>query len=254
MKQEVNKQKGKRQKLIKDTIIMTFGMMVGAMAVHFFLEPLALIIGSISGLSIVIEHLTSIPVSYTYFTISIFLLLLAYILIGAEFSIKTIFTSLITAPWLLFFEKITPIQKAGEVITATGEVLNSAGEKINDAWYVLMTIPKEGITGNVWYDLICFILILSVVQTILFHISASTGGLDIIAKIVHKYTSLSLGVCLALSGAVLCCTAFLIHPAKMVLIGLFGTALNGIALNLLTKLLLKLKKDKAPERQTKPLQ
>lgn len=242
MTQQLDSKKHKQQRIIKDFIIMTFGMMIGAMAIHFFLEPLALIIGSISGLSIVIEHLTNIPVSYTYFTINIFLLLLAYLLIGAEFSVKTVFTSLITAPWLLVFEKITPIQKANEVITATGEVLNSAGEKINDAWYVIMTIPKEGITGNVWYDLVYFILILSVVQTILFSISASTGGLDIIAKIINKYTSMSLGLCIALSGAIFCCTAFFIHPAKMVLIGLFGTALNGLALNLLSNMLIKLKK------------
>ncbi len=244
MEQQLDSKEDKQQGIVRDIIIMTFGMMVAAMAIHFFLQPLALIIGSISGLSIVIEHLTSIPVSYTYFSINIFLLLLAYLLIGMEFGLKTVFTSLITAPWLLVFEKITPIQKADEVLTATGEVLNSAGEKINDAWYVMMTIPKEGITGNVWYDLICFILVLSVVQTILFSISASTGGLDIIAKIINKYTSISLGMCLAFSGAILCCTAFFIHPAKMVLIGLVGTALNGFALNLLTKLLVKLKKNR----------
>ncbi len=245
IKNKLDSREAKQQKIIKDFFIMTFGMMVGAWAIHFFLEPLALIIGSISGLSIVIEHLTSIPVSYTYFTINVLLLLLAYLLIGAEFSIKTVFTSLITAPWLFVFEKITPIQKAGEVISATGEVFNSAGERVNDAWYVMMTIPKDGMTGNVWYDLIIFILILSVVQTILFDISASTGGLDIIVKIMHKYTSVSLGVCLAFSGTLLCCTAFFIHPTRMVLIGLFGTLLNGVALNILTKLLLKLKKKRA---------
>ncbi len=227
----------KKKKLITDLLIMTFGMMGGAFAVHCFLQPLALIIGSISGLSIVIEHLTSIPVSFSYLVINIVLLILAYFLIGAEFGLKTVFTSLITSPWLLLFEKIMPIQKAEEVMNTAGEVFNQAGEKVNEAWYVLMTIPKEGLTGNVWYDLICFILILSIGQTILFNINASTGGLDIIAKILNKYSPLSLGTCVAISGALLCSSAFFIHPVKMVMIGLTGTVLNGVTLSLLTKVL-----------------
>ncbi len=250
MNQTLKTKEEKRTKLIKDLLIMTFGMMGGAFAVHCFLQPLALIIGSISGLSIVIEHLTSIPVSYSYLVINIGLLILAYFLIGAEFGLKTVFTSLITAPWLLVFEKIMPIQKASEIMNSAGEVFNAAGEKVNDAWYVIMTIPKTGLTGSIWYDLVCFIVILSIGQTILFNINASTGGLDIIAKIINKYTSLNLGICVAISGALLCSTAFFIHPVEIVLIGLTGTVLNGVTLSFLTRLLTRMKVRRAKRIST----
>lgn len=187
------------KKNISDWFIMTFGMLIAAIAVHCFLIPSNLIIGSISGLSIVVYRLTGLAVSSTTFIINSILLILAYLLIGKEFGIKTVYTALILSPWLYLLEHVMPI--------------------------------TESIMQDPWLDLLCFVLILSASQAILFRINASTGGLDILAKILNKYLHIDLGTSVTISGAAICCTAFLINDTRMVIIGLIGTWINGIVLN-----------------------
>ncbi len=189
----------KTKKIWYELFLMTFGMLIGAIAVHFFLVPSKLIIGSISGLSIVIYNLIGVPVSIVSFIINGGLLVLAYILIGKEFGTKTVYTALILSPWLYLLEKLFPI--------------------------------TESVMQDPWLDLLCFVVILSFVQAVLFRINASTGGLDILAKIVNKYLHIDIGTSITLSGGAICCTAFAINDFRLVIIGLIGTWINGLVLN-----------------------
>ena len=184
---------------IKDVPIITFGMFIGAIAVHFFLIPSKLIIGSITGLSIVINLLTSISLPVLIFIINAFLLILSYFLIGKEFGAKTVYAALILSPMLAILEKLYPI--------------------------------KQSFMQDQWLDLLCFVLILSFAQTILFRRNASTGGLDIIAKIVNKYLHVDLGSSVTIAGALICCTAIFVYDIRTVIIGLIGTYLNGVILD-----------------------
>ncbi len=183
---------------IKDIPILTLGMLIGALAVHFFLIPSKLIVGSITGLSIVINLLTSISLPLLIFIINSFLLILSYFLIGKEFGIKTVYTALILSPMLAILEKLFPI--------------------------------KQSLMQDQWLDLLCFVLLLSFSQAILFRRNASTGGLDIIAKIVNKYFHVDLGSSVSIAGAIICCTAIFVYDIKTVIIGLIGTYLNGLIL------------------------
>ncbi len=195
----------KTKKFWYELFIMTFGMCGGALAVHCFLIPNKLIIGSISGLSIVLNSVFGIEgfgVPEIYFLINVVLLVLAYILIGPEFGLKTVYTSLIMTPWLMFFDWLMPIKE-----------------------------PIIGSVNDPWWALLCFILVLSFGQTILFRINASTGGLDIIAKIINKYTHISIGTSVSIAGALLCSTAFFEYGFKVGVYGLIGTWINGLALN-----------------------
>lgn len=185
-----------------ELFIMTFGMFFGALAVHFFLVPSQLVIGSIPGLSIVLFRLTGLPVSVVTFFINIILLIFAYIFIGKEFGAKTVYTALIVSPWLYLLETFFPV--------------------------------TQSVMGDPWLDLLCFVLILSFAQTILFHINASTGGLDIVAKIINKYWHIEMGTALTLSGAVICCSAFVINDFNLVILGLIGTWINGLAVDYFT--------------------
>lgn len=184
---------------IKDLPILTFGMFIGAIAVHFFLIPSKLIIGSITGLSIVINLLTSISLPVLIFIINAFLLVLAYFIIGKEFGVKTVYSALILSPMIAILEKIYPIE--------------------------------QSLMQDQWLDLLCFVLILSFSQTILFRHNASTGGLDIIAKIVNKYFHIDLGTSVSIAGGLICCTAIFVYDIRSVIIGLIGTYLNGIILD-----------------------
>ncbi|MGI6718252.1 MAG: YitT family protein [Bacteroidales bacterium] len=203
----------KTKKFWVELLIMTFGMFFVAISVHFFLVPSKLIVGSISGLSIVINILTGIPVSLVSFIINLILLILAYLLIGKEFGTKTVYTALMLSPWLYLLEQITTPEILGNVFE-----FDSNGKLLS-------------IMGDPWFDLLCFVVILSATQAILFKINASTGGLDILAKIVNKYLHINIGTSVSIAGAIICLTAIFINPIRLVIIGLLGTWINGLVLN-----------------------
>jgi uncharacterized membrane-anchored protein YitT (DUF2179 family) len=195
-------------KFWKELIIMTVGMFIAAAAVYYFLVPSKIVVGSISGLSIVISALfenagIAIKVSTVVLVINAFLLVLAWFLIGKEFGIKTCYTALILGPMMDVWEKICP----SENLIAPG---------------------STSVMGDLWFDLVCFVLILSMSQAIMFRINASTGGLDILAKIVNKYFHFDMGLSVTIAGVVICCTAFTVNPFRLVIIGLIGTWINGL--------------------------
>lgn len=96
------------------------------------------------------------------------------------------------------------------------------------------TINGMSVMGDPWLDLCCFVLLLSAAQAIMFSINASTGGLDILAKIVNKYLHFDIGVSVSIAGAMICCTAFFINDFRMVVIGLLGTWINGLVVDYFT--------------------
>ncbi len=223
----------KTWKFWKELLIMTAGMLVAAAAVYYFLVPSKLIIGSISGLSIVVSGVLAklglaVKVSTVVLIINAILLILAYFLVGKEFGIKTVYTAMILGPLMDFWEAVYPYEK-------------------------FLTDPGQtSVMGDVWFDLLCFVLLLSASQAILFRINASTGGLDILAKIVNKYFHFDIGASVTVAGAVICCTAFAINPFKMVVIGLIGTWINGLVVDYFTAALNKRKRvcvvSKEPEK------
>ena len=198
-------------KFWKELFIMTLGMAIAAAAVYYFMMPGKLVLGSISGLSIVVANVLAmvgipVKVSWIVTVINAVLLIMAWLLIGKEFGAKTVYTAMILGPLLDFWEWVCPYEK-------------------------LIEPGLTSVMGDPLMDLICFVLVVSISQTILFSINASTGGLDILAKIVNKYLHFDIGVSVTVAGAIICCTAFAINPFRMVVIGLVGTWLNGLALD-----------------------
>ena len=208
----------KTMKFWKELVIMTLGMLVTAAAVYYFLVPSKLIIGSISGLSIVLCNIfdalgINIGLSVIIMVINAILLLLAYFLIDREFGVKTVYTAMILGPLTDVWAKIMPWEKIA--------VANPTTESMS-------------VMGDPWLDLCCFVLLLSAAQALMFSINASTGGLDILAKIVNKYFHFDIGASVSIAGAAICCTAFFINPFRMVVIGLIGTWINGLVVDYFT--------------------
>ncbi len=205
----------KTKKFWIELLIMTVGMLITAIAVYYFLVPSKLIIGTISGLSIVISGISeqlfgyALPVSTVVFLVNAILLVLAYFLIGKEFGIKTVYTALILGPLMGLLDKVLP-------------------------YTMFVAEGSTSVMGDIWFDLCCFVLLLSASQAVLFSINASTGGLDILAKIVNKYLHFDIGKSVSIAGAIICCTAFAINPFRMVVIGLIGTWINGLVVDYFT--------------------
>ena len=168
-----------------ELLIMTFGMFMTGVCVYYFLVPSKLIVGSISGLSIVLTNIfngmgVNISLSMMISIINAILLILAYLLIGKEFGLKTVYCAMILGPMNKVCEWIYPCQN----IATPNSYLINMGVTPDQAFSVM---------GNPWFDLLCCVIILSAAQTLMFSINASTGGLDILAKIVNKYLHLPHG-------------------------------------------------------------
>lgn len=209
-----------------ELVIMTAGMTITAAAVYYFLVPSKLIIGTISGLSIVLTKIFEgmgifISLGTLIMVINIILLILAFLLINREFGAKTVYTALILGPLTDLWAKILP-----------WDAKNAAGEYILANPNPVTGTPS--IMGDPWLDLCCFVLLLSAAQALMFSINASTGGLDILAKIVNKFLHFDIGASVSVAGAVICCTAFAINPFRMVIIGLIGTWINGLVVDYFT--------------------
>ena len=196
-------------KFWKELIIMTVGMMIAAAAVYYFMMPSNLIVGSISGLSLVIARITGWEMSIIVMAINAFLLVLAWLLIGKEFGAKTVYTAMILGPMIDLWGVICPAER-------------------------LIPEGATSVMGEPFLDMICFVLVLSLSQTIMFSINASTGGLDILAKIVNKYLHFDIGASVAVAGAIIFCTAFAINPFHLVVLGLIGTWINGLTIDYFT--------------------
>lgn len=201
----------KTKKFWSDFILMTIAMFLSAAAVYFFLMPSKLIVGSVSGLSIVIAELFNrsgmpVDVSTVILIINAILLVLAYLLIDHEFGLKTVYTALILGPMIDLWEILVPIEN-------------------------IIPEGQTSVMGDPWFDLLSFVLVLSCSQAILFRINASTGGLDILAKIFNKFMKLDIGLSVTVAGALIGLSAVSINPLKLVIIGLIGTWINGICVD-----------------------
>ena len=250
------------KKFWRELMMMTVGMSFGAAAVYYFLIPSHLIVGSISGLSIVLNTIMggdADTFSYWVMGINAFLLLLAFILIGNEFGAKTVYTAMILGPLTQVWDRIYPytnfthnvidnpdilaqLQAGQTVLDTNGNpyLLSRTGEVLEQ---VKESVMSGGLgMGDVWFDLICFVLLLSACQAVMFRINASTGGLDILDKIVNKYLHFDIGTSVAIGGIIICCTAFLINDFRMVVIGIIGTWINGLAIDYFTASLNKRKR------------
>ena len=209
-----------------ELVIMTVGMIMTAICVYYFLVPSKLIVGSISGLSIVLTNIFQsmgihISLSWMISIINAILLILAYILIGKEFGLKTVYCAMILGPLTKVCEWVYP----WENLATPNSYLVNMGVDASSAYSVM---------GNPWFDLLCCVVILSAAQTLMFSINASTGGLDILAKIVNKYLHFDMGKSVSVAGAIICLTAFAINPFQMVIIGLIATWINGMVVNMFT--------------------
>ena len=242
------------KKFWKEFVIINFGIMIGAAAVYYFLMPSHLIIGTISGLSIVINTLiggNADTFSYLVMGINAILLVMAFLLIGNEFGAKTVYTAMILGPLTQVWDRICPYTNFTHKVIENPDVLaqlqagltpldvNGNPYLLSRAGEVLMQVKDSVMSGglgmgDLWFDLICFVLLLSASQAIEFRVNASTGGLDILAKIINKYMHFDIGMSVSIGGALICCTAFLINDFRMVVIGLIGTWINGVVINYFT--------------------
>ena len=185
--------------IAKEMAILTGAVAIIAAAVYFFLVPSHTSVSSISGLGIVLSNFVPLPLSAITMVLNIVLLIIGFFTCGREFGAKTVYTSVMLPVFLGLFERLFP--------------------------------DFGSMTGSQELDVLCYILVVSVGLSILFNRNASSGGLDIVAKIMNKYLHMELGKAMSLSGMCVALSAALVYDKKTVVLSILGTYFNGIVLD-----------------------
>ena len=189
----------KKSDFMKEFIVITFATLIVSAAVFFFLIPSQVSVGSISGLAMILGNIIPLHISIITFILNGLLLIIGFLLIGKEFGAKTVYTSLLLPLFLRIFE----------------------------IWFP----DFSSINGDPFLDMVCYIFVVSIGLAILFRENASSGGLDIVAKLLNKYFRMDMGKALALPGMCVALSSILFYDKKLVVLSLLGTYLNGLVLD-----------------------
>ena len=183
----------------QEAAILTVAVAIIAAAVYFFLVPSHASVSSISGLGIVLSNFVPLPLSAITMILNVVLLIIGFFTCGREFGAKTVYTSILLPVFIGLFERLFP--------------------------------DIGSLTDSQELDVLCHILVVSVGLSILFNRNASSGGLDIVAKIMNKYLHIELGRAMSLSGMCVALSAALVYDKKTVVLSVLGTYFNGLVLD-----------------------
>ncbi|MFW5675526.1 MAG: YitT family protein [Acetivibrio ethanolgignens] len=189
----------KRVDWIREGLILTAAMVIIAVSVYFFLIPSHTSISSISGLAIVLSNLVPLSISMITLLLNTVLLVIGFFTCGKEFGGKTVYTSILLPVLLAMLERLFP--------------------------------NNQSFTGSAELDIVCYIFLVSVGLSILFNRNASSGGLDIVAKIMNKYFHMELGKAMSLSGMCVALSSALVYDKKTVVLSVLGPYLKCMVLD-----------------------
>ena len=184
---------------ITDFIVITGGTAIVAVAVYFFMIPSHVSVGSATALAMVLSNFIPLPISVITFLMNVVLLILGFLLIGPEFGVKTVYSTLLLPVMLGILEIILP--------------------------------NFQSLTADPLLDVICYILVVGIGLAILFSRNAASGGLDIVAKIMNKFLRMDLGQAMSISGIVVALSSALVYDKKIVVLSVLGTYFGGMVVD-----------------------
>lgn len=187
------------ERTIRELFVMTGATFIIAAAVFFFLIPSHAAVSSVSGLAMVLSNFVPLSISQITMVLNIVLLAAGFLLCGHEFGFKTVYTSVLLPVFMGMFEILLP---------------NNAS-----------------ISGDAMLDVACYIFAVSIGLSILFNMNASSGGLDIVAKILNRYLHMDLGKAMGLAGMLVALSSAFAYDKKTVVLSVLGTYLNGMVLD-----------------------
>ncbi|MDO4459334.1 MAG: YitT family protein [Clostridia bacterium] len=191
--------KNTKLQTLKDLFVMTVATAVISCAVFFFLVPSHTSVSSVSGLAIVLSNFMPFTVSAITMVLNIVLLIIGFITCGHEFGAKTVYTSILLPVFLGILEKIFPNQ--------------------------------QSLTGEAALDVVCYVFVVSFGLSILFNMNASSGGIDIIAKVMSRFLHMDLGKAMSFAGMVVALSSAFAYDIKTVILSVLGTYVNGLVLD-----------------------
>lgn len=186
----------KLRKNIQEFVTITVGTAIVAAAVFFFMLPSHVSVGSGAALAMVLSNFIPLSVSTITLIMNVGLLIIGFLLVGPEFGLKTVYCSILMPIMLGILEGFFP--------------------------------DFQSITQDPLLDVVCYILVVGLGLSILFSHNASSGGLDIVAKIMNKYLKMDMGYAMSVSGMLVALSSALCYDSKTVVLSLIGTYFGGL--------------------------
>ena len=184
---------------LREFFNITVGTVITACAVFFFMMPSHVTVGSAAGLALVISEFVPLSVSAITMIMNVGLLLIGFLLIGPEFGAKTVYCAVLLPAVIGVLEWVFP--------------------------------DFQSLTGDPLIDVICYILVVGVGLSMLFTANASSGGLDIVAKLMNKFLGMELGKAMSTSGILVALSSALCYDKKTVVLSILGTYFGGMVLD-----------------------
>ena len=187
-----------KRESIKEFAVITIGIFLVAISVVYFFEPNNIAAGGITGLAIVINHyIPFISIGPLVLMMDAILFIVALIVLGAKFGAKTIYSSFLLSTSMWIMQTFIPINITNDLILAT-------------------------IFGT---------LISAVGMAIVFNANASTGGTDIIAKILNKFFHIEIGKSLLIVDFLVTLLGAVTFGINIGLYGLLAVIINGVVID-----------------------
>lgn len=181
---------------VREYFIITAATAIVAAAVYFFMIPSHVTVGSGSALALVLSNFIPLPVSALTLALNIILLLIGFLFIGPEFGAKTVYSTILVSVFLRIYEVLFP--------------------------------DFESLTGDAFLDMIGYILVVGIGLALAFSCNASSGGLDIVAKLMNRYLRMELGKAMSVSGMLVALSSALCYDKKTVVLSIIGTYFGGL--------------------------
>lgn len=186
-------------RITRSYLVVAAAMVLVALAVYFFLLPSGVSIGSVPGLAAALALVLPLPVSAITFCINAILIVIGFVLVDVEFTKRTVLSALLLPVYLAVLERLFPDQ--------------------------------QSLTGDMFLDVLGYIFLVGIAMAILFYVNASSGGVDIVAKLLNKYFRMDLGQAGAVAGMVIAATSVFFYDSKSVFLSFLGTYLQGIVVD-----------------------
>lgn len=184
------------KRTIQEYAKITLGTGLISAAVYFFMIPANLCPGSAAALGMLLGNVIPLPVSMITLILNVSLLIVGFLFIGPEFGGKTIYSSVLMPLIMRVYEVLIP--------------------------------EFTSINADPVVDMLCYILLVGMGLSLVFHANASSGGLDILAKLMNKYLRIEMGKAVAIPSMLVALSSILFYDVKSVTLSVIGTYFTGI--------------------------
>ena len=178
-------------------ILITASTLCMAIGIYYFKFPNNFTFGGVSGLSVVLSPFLPISPSSVNFIINALLLVLGFLFLGRGFGVRTVYSSTLLSVALSVLDQAAPL--------------------------------AAPLTDEPLLELVFAVLLPGFGSAVLFNIGASSGGTDVVAMILRKYTSVDIGRALLLSDLLITLSAFFVFDMKTALFSLLGLVSNRLS-------------------------